>query len=170
MRYSLTTLEFSRLLDLVARNAQTPMGADRIRALRPMSARRELDQALAAVDEMLALAEKQVSWSFSGLDDPGEAVAILKIENAALEPNTLLEIARVCKQALFARSAMQSEKDAAPTVWAFVENIPPTLLAVINEINKKLLPGGEIDDNASPELAKLRREINAQRARLTKSL
>jgi DNA mismatch repair protein MutS2 len=33
-----------------------------------------------------------------------------------------------------------------------------------------VLPGGEIDDHASPELAKLRREINAQRARLTKSL
>src|SRR5207237_3216312 len=59
---------------------------------------------------------------------------------------------------------------AAPTVWAIVENISPTLLAAIDQINKKLLPGGEMDDNASPELAKLRREINSQRARLTRSL
>ena len=41
---------------------------------------------------------------------------------------------------------------------------------MIENINKKLLPSGEIDDSASPELAKIRREISNQRARLTKSL
>ena len=170
MGYSLETLEFGRLLELVARNAQTPMGAERIASVRPFTSRVELAGALSAVDETVGLVEKQVSWSFSGLEDPTEAVSILRIENAALEPNVLLEIARVCNQALFARSSIQPDKDSAPTVWAIVEPIPPTLLAVIDQINKKLLPSGEIDDHASPELAKLRREINAQRARLTRSL
>jgi len=170
MGYSLETLEFGRLLELVARNAQTPMGAERIASVRPFTSRVELAGALSAVDETVGLVEKQVSWSFSGLEDPTEAVSILRIENAALEPNVLLEIARVCNQALFARSSIQPDKDSAPTVWAIVEPIPPTLLAVIDQINKKLLPSGEIDDHASPELAKLCREINAQRARLTRSL
>ena len=139
--------------------------------LRPLDNRRELDDALAAITETIVLnEEKQVSWSFSGLEDPSDAVAILKIQNASLEPNLMLEIARVCTQALFARSSIQPEKEFAPTLWQIVEHIPPTLLAVIDQINKKLLPGGEIDDSASPELAKLRREINAQQARLTKSL
>ncbi|MEO7658692.1 MAG: hypothetical protein ABIV48_03675, partial [Pyrinomonadaceae bacterium] len=66
--------------------------------------------------------------------------------------------------------SIQPEKEVAPTLWLLVENLPPTLLAVIEQINKKLLPGGEIDDTASPELAKLRREISSQRSRLTKSL
>ncbi|MFZ1699280.1 MAG: endonuclease MutS2 [Pyrinomonadaceae bacterium] len=171
MSYSLKTLEFERLLDLVARHAQTPMGVDRFALLRPLTSRRELDAALAAIAETIVLSEeKQVTWSFSGLEDPSDAVAILKIENAALEPNRMLEVSRVCSQALFARSSIQPEKETAPTLWQIVENIPPTLLAVIDQINKKLLPGGEIDDSASPELAKLRREINAQKARLTKSL
>jgi DNA mismatch repair protein MutS2 len=73
-------------------------------------------------------------------------------------------------QALFARSAIQPEKEEATTLWQTVEQIPTSLLAVTEEINKKLLPSGEIDDSASPELASLRREINAQRARLTRSL
>jgi len=171
MTYSLDTLEFPRLLDLVARYAQTPMGAERIENLRPLTSRLELDNALEAIRETIALSEeKQVSWSFSGLDDPSDAVALLNIQNAALEPNTLLEMARVCSQALFARSSLQPEKDNAPILWKIVEHIPPTLLAVVEQINKRILPGGEIDDNASPELAKLRREINAQRQRLTKSL
>jgi DNA mismatch repair protein MutS2 len=169
--YSLDTLEFPRLLDLVARNAQTPMGAERIRASRPLSSRIELDAGLSAIRETIVLTEeKQVSWSFSGLEDPAETVSILRIQNAALDPNALLEIARVCNQALFARSAVQPEKDVAPTLWQIVESVPPTLLGAVNEINKRILPGGEIDDSASSELARLRREINTQRQRLTRSL
>ncbi len=171
MSYSLETLEYAKLLELVSRNAQTPMGIDRFACLRPLTNRRELDEALAATTETIALNEdKQVTWSFSGLGDPSDAVAILKIQNASLEPNLMLEISRVCNQALFVRSAIQPEKEFARTIWQVVENIPPSLLAVINQVNKKLLPGGEIDDSASPELAKLRREISSQRARLTKSL
>lgn len=171
MSYSLETLEFTSLLSLVARNAQTPMGVDRVMDLRPCVSRVELDNALATITETIVLdEEKQISWSFSGLEDPSEAVAILRIRNASLEPNLLLEISRVCTQALFARAAIQPEKDDAPKLWQIVERIPPALLAVTEQISKKLLPSGEIDDSASPELAKLRREINAQRARLTKSL
>ncbi len=171
MSFSLEILEYEKLLELVSRNAQTPMGVDKFALLRPIANRRELDDALAAITETIVLREeKQITWSFSGLEDPGDAVAILKIRNASLEPTLMLDVARVCNQALFARSAIQPEKDTAPILWQTVANIPPDLLAVINQINKKLLPGGEIDDSASPELAKLRREINSQRARLTKSL
>src|SRR3982751_6854697 len=132
MSFSRDTLEFSRLLDLVARNAQTPMGHERISLLQPISSRTELDDALTAVAETIALnEEKQVSWSFSGLGDPSEPLAVLKIRNATLDPNSLLEIARVCTQALMARAALQSEKEFAPTVWRSVEGLPPTLMAAI---------------------------------------
>ena len=170
-KYSLDTLEYAKLLELVSRHAQTPMGVGRFADLRPLGNRRDLDTALAAITETIVLnEEKQVTWSFSGLDDPSDAVAILKINNATLEPNLLLEISRTCNQALFARSSIQPEKEVAPVLWQIVESIPPTLLAVMERINKKLLPGGEIDDSASPELAKIRREISSQRTRLTKSL
>ncbi len=171
MSFSLDTLEYARLLELISRNAQTPMGIDRFAELRPKTDRLELDRDLAAISETILLnEEKQVTWSFSGLEDPTDAIAILKVRNATLEPNLLLEVARVCSQALFARSSMQPEKEFVPVLWAIVEHIPPTLLGVLDKITKKLLPGGELDDSASPELAKIRREINSQRGRLTKSL
>jgi DNA mismatch repair protein MutS2 len=147
------------------------MGEARFADLRPLTNRTQLDRALEAISETISLnEEKQLTWSFSGMQDPSDAVAILKIKNATLEPTLLLEIARVCTQALFARSTLQPEKESAPVVWQIVESIPPSLLPAIERINKKLLPSGEIDDSASPELARLRREINNQRARLTKSL
>jgi DNA mismatch repair protein MutS2 len=167
---SLTTLEYGKLLALVARHAQTPMGRARLENLQPLTGRLELERDLRAVAETFELGEKQVSWRFSELADPTDAIAVLKIKNATLYPTTLLEITRLCNQALFARSVISPEKDFAPTLWQTVENIPKTLFDVLGRINKKLLPSGEIDDAASPELAQIRREINNQRVRITKSL
>jgi DNA mismatch repair protein MutS2 len=168
---SLNTLEYQKLLAIVARNAQTPMGKARFAELQPHTNRLELEKDLRLVAETLRVnEEKQVSWSFSELPDPTNAVAILRIRNATLEPVTLLELTRLCNQALFARSVISPEKEFAPNLWQTVENLPPTLFAAIDRINKKLLPSGEIDDTASPELARLRREINNQRSRLQKSL
>src|SRR4029077_413364 len=92
--------------------------------------------------------EKQVTWTFSGMEDPSEAIAVLRIRNSTLEPGGLLEIVRVCNQALFARSTLQAEQEFVPTLWHTVENIPPSLLAATDKINKKLLPSGEMDDSA----------------------
>src|SRR5687767_10402600 len=140
MSFSLETLEYSKLLELVSRNAQTPMGESRFADLRPMTSRAELERSLSEISETILLnEEKQVSWSFSGLQDPSDAVAILKIRNATLEPTLLLEISRVCNQALFARSSIQPEKETVPVLWQIVELIPPSLLAAIERIGKKLL-------------------------------
>ena len=128
MSYSLETLEYDKLLELVARNAQTAMGVKLVSAIRPMTDRLALDNALAAISETIYLTEeRQVTWSFSGLEDPADALAVLKIRNAALEPLGLLEIARVCRNALFARSSIQPEKEAVPVLWQIIEGIPPQL-------------------------------------------
>ena len=169
--FSLTTLEYQKLLALVARNAQTPMGRDLLENLAPIKNRMELDRDLRTIRETVFLQEeRQVSWTFSGIENPSDAVAILKIKNATLEPLRMLEITRLVNQALLARSVIQPEKENAPMLWQTVEILPPTLFETIKRINTKLLPSGEIDDSASPELARLRREINAQRGRLQKSL
>jgi len=167
---SLTTLEYGKLLALVARHAQTTMGKARLENLQPLTSRLELDANLQAASEMISLAQRDVNWSFSELPNPSDAVAVLRIRNATLDPLSLLEITRLCNQALFARSVISPEKDTVPTLWQTVENLPSTLFDVLGRINKKLLPSGEIDDAASPELARLRREINNQRGRITKSL
>lgn len=169
--YSFSTLEFEKLLELISRHAQTPMAIDRFADLRPLTNLKSLERELKAISETISLnEEKQVSWYFSELADPEDAIAILKIRNSTLEPTILLELTKLCTQALFARSIIQPEKEFVPVLWQIVENLPKSLFETVERINKKLLPSGEIDDSASPELARLRREINLQRNRLTKSL
>jgi dsDNA-specific endonuclease/ATPase MutS2 len=132
---SLITLEYGKLLALVARHAQTPMGKSRLENLQPLIGRLELEKDLRAVAETFELGEKQVSWRFFELADPSDAIAVLKIKNATLYPTTLIEITRLCNQALFARSVISPEKDFAPTLWQTVEKIPKALFDVLGKIN-----------------------------------
>jgi len=68
---SLTTLEYGKLLTLVARHANTPMGEARLENLRPLTNKLELEKDLRAVSETIRLAEeKQVSWYFSEISEP----------------------------------------------------------------------------------------------------
>lgn len=168
--FSLETLQFNKLLALIARNAQTPMGESYVLDMKPHTSRLQLEKDLAAIAETFALKDEEVTWRFSDLVDPSDAVSLLKIRNSTLEPTILRELARLLSQALFAKSAINSHKEIAPTLWELVANLPIDLNAIADKINRKILPSGELDDTASPELSRLRREINAQRGRLTKSL
>ncbi len=168
--FSLETLQFEKLLELIARNAQTPMGKNFVLDIEPLNSSLQLEKDLAAISETFALKQEEITWNFSGLSDPSEAVSLLQIENSSLEPTILREIARHLSQALFAKNAIQAEKELAPTLWEIVQNLPKDLSKIADKINKKILPNGELDDSASPELNRLRREINSQRGRLTKSL
>ena len=168
--FSLETLQFNTLLEFIAKNAQTPMGESYVLEMKPLSNRLQLEKDLAAIAEIFALKEEEITWRFSQLIDPSEAVSLLKIRNSSLEPTILREIARLLTQALFAKTAIQSGKEIAPTLWELVENLPKDLSRIAEQINRKILPSGELDDSASPELNRIRREINSSRGRLTKSL
>ncbi len=168
--YSLETLEFGRLLTLISRNAQTPMGRARLENLQPLADRRELQQRLDAVGEALYLQENDKTWRFSELPDLEDAIAMLRVKGANLEPLVIVSVARLCEQAFAARAAISEERENCPVLWQTVHNLSPDLQKTLNRITKKILPNGDLEDSASPALARIRSEISSQRARLTKSL
>lgn len=163
-------LEYEQLKKLVRRYAQTPMGAKRVAALAPFGDLPALQNALAALSECAALQERGIGFSFSGIEDPTDALALLSIKNTTLDPLQMLDLAALIEQALSARAIIRAEKEAAPTLFALAENVSPDLIRVGKKIKEKILPGGILDDRASPELARLRQEINRQRARISKQL
>jgi len=163
-------LEYSELLALVRRGAQTPMGQARIEALEPLGDPAELRRALASVAECVALRGQGVFWSFSELADSSESLARLQIAGAALEPLAILELARLCEGAMSARAAIFAERDSATALWTIVAELPRELHSLVARIRNKILPSGELDDRASPELARIRHEIARLRSHITRSL
>jgi DNA mismatch repair protein MutS2 len=169
-KQAFTTLEYQHLLALIKRNAQTEPGQRRVEALSPIDDVSELRRELAALSECVTLRNRGVKWWFNGLTDPAEAIARLRVEGASLDPLAILQTARLCDQAMSARAAILAERENAPVLWQLVENLPRDLDSLVARITNKILPSGELDDRASPELASIRHEINVLRSRITRSL
>jgi DNA mismatch repair protein MutS2 len=164
------TLEYQHLLELIKRNAQTEAGQRRVEALSPIDSVDLLRRELSALSECVTLRRRGVKWWFNGLTDPAEAIARLRVEGASLDPLSILQTARLCDQAMSARSAILAEREHAPVLWQLVENLPRELNTLVARVTNKILPSGELDDRASPELASIRHEINVLRSRITRSL
>jgi DNA mismatch repair protein MutS2 len=164
------TLEFDQLRALVRRLAQTSMGRRRVEDLRPLDSLEDLQRALTATAECVQLRKRGATWSFSELREPAEAIARLRVEGTSLEPITILELARLCEQVMSARAAIMAERDESPVLVEIVASLPRELNSVTARVANKILPSGELDDRASPELARIRHEITKLRSSITRSL
>ena len=164
------TLEYQQLLGLIRRHAQTEPGQRRVEQLAPIDDVARLRRELSALAESVLLRTRGVKWVFSGLTDPAEAISRLRVEGASLDPVAILQVARLCEQAMSARAAILAERENAPALWHLVEDLPRDLNSLVARVTNKILPSGELDDRASPELASIRHEINVLRSRITRSL
>lgn len=163
-------LEYHELRALIQRGAQTAMGRVRVEALEPHKELAKLKTELAALQECVAIRKRGASWRFSDLDNPAEKIALLRVEGAVLEPTSILDLKSLIEQAMSARASILAERDASPLLWRMVQDLPSELNRLIARISNKILPTGELDDRASPELAHIRRQITKLRSRITRTL
>jgi DNA mismatch repair protein MutS2 len=163
-------LEFDQLRQLVRRHAQTDMGRARVTALEPFDDLGALRRALTETAEAIRLRARGVRFSFEGIADPNDSISRLKIEGAGLEPLAMLELVRLSNAALDARNAILEEREDSPTLFEAVAALSPETRKLSASITKKILPNGELDDRASPELARIRHDIGRLRSSITRSL
>ena len=169
-KQAFTTLEYQPLRELIKRNAQTEAGQRRVAALAPLDNVAELRRELAVLAECVTLRTRGVKWWFNGLTDPTEAIGRLRVEGASLDPLAILQTAKLCDQAMSARSAILAERENAPVLWQLVQDLPRELNTLVARVTNKILPNGELDDRASPELAAIRHDITSLRSRIMRSL
>lgn len=167
---SLRTLEYDQIRELIRRGAQTAMGRELLSQLQPIGDQAQLETALLAVAECVRLRQRGGTWSFSELEDPSEPISRLQIEGTVLEPADLLALARLSEAAMSARASILAEREFAPTLWSVVVDLPRELNSLSAKITNKILPSGELDDRASPELARVRHEVTKLRSSITRTL
>jgi DNA mismatch repair protein MutS2 len=163
-------LEYHELRALIRRGAQTPMGQARVDALAPLGNIADLQQELLAVAECVDLRKRGVAWRFSELGDPSDRIALLRVAGSTLETTAILELKLLSEQAMAARASILAERDTSPVLWNLVGSLPTELSRLSARIANKILPTGELDDRASPELARIRHEIGVLRSRITRTL
>lgn len=163
-------LEYHELRTLIQREAQTAMGRARVDSLQPYSELSKLKSELAVLQECVTIRKRGASWRFSDLDDPEEKIALLHVAGAALAPAAILDLKSLIEQAMSVRASILAERDTSPMLWGMVEGLPAELSRLIARIANKILPTGELDDRASPELARIRHDTTKLRSRITRTL
>jgi DNA mismatch repair protein MutS2 len=164
------TLEFDPLRALVRQRAQTDLARMRIAQIFPLDDFAELQRELHRLSEMIELRQRGARLSFDGVADPTDSIAHLRIAGTALDPLAMLDLARLIERALDARAAIQSERENCPALFEIVAQLANDLKKLVATLTKKILPSGELDDRASPELAAIRRQLFNARSRITRSL
>ncbi len=166
-----TTLELDSLKELLARHVQSPLGRGRVVELRPSVDEPEIDRALDLTSECAEYLSTGERFGFSGVEDPEPAIARLKIEETSLDTHQILALERLLSVGMGLRGQFRSPefRQRYPLLASLSGRIPD-LSRLLAEMRGKILPGGEIDDNASPELRSIRREINEARNRIQRTL
>jgi DNA mismatch repair protein MutS2 len=165
-------LEFEQLRALVGRYVNGPLGRQALEEMAPLSGRPAIEAALELAGEALKYLEEAAGTaagrgpvtpvSFGSIDDPGEALALLRIEGAALEGTEFRLIQRLLEQACGVREAIGDASARYPALWGIAGGMVE-LREVAREIGETILPDGSLADDASPALKRLRREIGRQK-------
>src|SRR6185312_4572497 len=168
-------LEFDQFRDLLSVYVNSPLGKGRVAQLAPSSDRKWIadQQQLAAETRRFLSAGGRCD--FTGLFDAGQLLAKAKIPGAALEINEIRDILLVVDKAAEWREIALRLPEAVlrEKAWERMQALSLQIAdftAVLRYFRNKILPDGTLDDRASPELSRIRREVEKQKRLIQDSL
>ncbi|MBN1570150.1 MAG: endonuclease MutS2 [Acidobacteria bacterium] len=165
------TLELRDLIGLAARHVQTVPGRGRMQSLRPSTSRAEIQRELEITGECVGFLNARGRFGLSGIEDLSPLVAQLHIEGISLEPKQILAIERLLFIGKEVKELIKGSEASGqfPNLLRISSGIPD-LRPLLSSIHGKILPNGEIDDDASPELRIIRKDVAERRHRIHRTL
>ncbi len=170
---SAPVLEFQALRDLLRAYTSSPLGQARVAALRPSGDRDWIERQHLLTAELREYRRCGGRFEFSGLLDPTAVVQKGRVEGVALDTEALRGIVVVVDRAAEWREiALHPPSDMKQPFQAVAELSAALadFTAFLRFFRNKIQPDGTLDDRASPELARIRRDIEKQRRAIQESL
>lgn len=163
--HALAALEFHRALEVVARQTTSPLGAEVVRALRPMTERAAVERELTRVDQMVGWLVERESWGPPVIPDLGRAIRALSVAGSVWSGLELAGAARLLQSARAVRRALLPARQRFGLLAELAQGClkEEALEARLREAVDEY---GEVRDDASRELKRLRSELRAGRAAL----
>ena len=165
-------LEFESLRDLLRGYTSSPLGSGRIATLAPSTDRSWIELQQQLTSEIREFRRVGGRFEFAGLLDVGKLIEKASISGAALETTEIRDVILVVDRAAEWREialsppAAMKEWTAIPLVSAGIADFTEFLRSFRNKIQ----PDGTLEDRATPELARIRRDIEKQKRAIQESL
>ncbi|WP_260472836.1 endonuclease MutS2 [Edaphobacter aggregans] len=172
---STSALEWPRLRDHIAGRTFSPLGRAWILALEPCADLPWIDQQHQRTAEMRAMLLSGGSFEFRGLFDPTLLLDKARIEGSALEGLEVRDLLTVAERVAAWRTLIDPPPNAPRYDWPAIDALSGSLRAfdlnpLLHQLRGKIEPDGSLNDDASPELRRIRRAMERQHRAIEESL
>jgi len=168
-RTALDVLEFDKLLELLRQRTTCAPGRRYVDGLQPGMDRAAITAAFALIREAREWLRGARELGFGGLADPQNWLERIEGPGMVLEAREFLDAATLLETAGWLRQQFREEDAKFPLLAARAAALSEfkDLLVVIR---RSVLPNGEISDDASPALRRIRASITQTRDAIQKTL
>ena len=170
---SARVLEFDSLRDLLRGYTLSPLGQALVTSLLPSTNREWIENQQQLTREIGEFRRVGGGFDFSGLLDVIKLVEKSRISGAALETTDIRDVVLVVDRAAEWREIALNPPAAMKFEWKAVASLSEQIVDFtdfLRAFRNKILPDGTLDDKASPELGRIRRDIEKQRRSIQESL
>jgi DNA mismatch repair protein MutS2 len=172
---SRNVLEWDRFLGLLAGYSVSSVGRIWIQNLSPSIDRSWLEKQHSRVEEMRLLLGEGAQPGLGSLFDPITLLNKSRIEGAALEAEEIRDLLNLADDisgwASLLRLPPERVQDRIPELKALsAPLLTSDLRPLVDSLRTKILPDGTLTDDASPELRRIRREMERQQRAIEESL
>jgi DNA mismatch repair protein MutS2 len=166
---ALQALEFEQIAGAVRSLALTPLGAARLKGLRPHTDARRITSLLAGTTEGVRYLADNGSFPLQAPADLDAILSALAIEGRPLEPVRLIGLADFIDSVEQTRAAVKRAPGQLPLLHALTEG-SFSFKGEIADVREKISASGEVVDHASQDLRSIRDRLGKHRARLRSTL
>jgi DNA mismatch repair protein MutS2 len=165
---TLKDLEFGTVLEAVASGCVTEPGIEKALQIVPFKNREELMEALHQTSEYVSSFDNNNALPNHGFEPITKEVKFLAIEDSYLDAQAFRKIALVSETVNTLVKFLEKFNDYYPNLSSRAEQVEYTR-DILKYIDKVVDKYGEVKDDASPELANIRREMNAVKTKINQS-
>jgi DNA mismatch repair protein MutS2 len=162
-------LEFDGLKEIVSRYTTCAPGRRAMEALAPRQDAAALDGEFALVNEAVAYLRAGSELGFGSLADPQDWLARVAVPAAVLSSTELLDVASLTESVLAVRQTFHSESAKYPRLTERARSLTD-FRHLSAAIRRAVMPNGEISDDATPQLRRIRTGMAQAREKIKHSL
>src|SRR5215471_16607568 len=170
---SARVLEFESLRELLRGYGSSPLGEGRVAGLSPSTDHDWIQRQQTLASEIREFRRVGGRFDFFGLSDIAPLLNKSRISGAALETTEIRDIITLVDRAAEWWHIAQNPPAAMRSQWFEVRSLSLQIESFsdfLRAFRNKIQPDGTLEDKASPELARIRRDIEKQKRTIQESL
>ncbi len=168
-QHTLNTLEYPKLMAAIAGKCLTPYGIERVEALEPSTETAVINRRLDEHDEMRELVQFGAAFPLSRQEDVREVLSRSRVKGGCLEAMEIMHIGMLLAESSALTKYDPESRESHPIIDEYLSGLRlfPDLQ---QRISRTFDDKGEVQDNATPELKRIRRELGDSRRRIISQL